>query len=443
MAVCLFPRFVGSFLALLCLIGFVRIEQCDAQTYGIELHNSTMPASGALAGTSFSRPQDLQSAIYGNPATTTQYHGTVVGFGGAFIEATINVNQATPLPLLGVTPYSAKSDTPPSLLGNIGVVHNTELMGNPVTLGMGFFGNAGAGVDFRPEPGSNGTHASYLSLDLVNSVAVNLTERLSVGTSLTAATSILDGPFVDTSSSQSDYALRYTLGANYELGNGISIGGFWQSKKDHKFDNVVRFAGGPYQDVQLDHPTNYGFGVANRCLMNGRLLLAVDVLYKEWSETDFFRALYDDQWVLQMGGQYALTNRTKFRMGYAFNEDATLDQVPGTIGGVVPIGGIPAVQYIQGQFAAINQHRLTGGFGVQEIVPGVDFDMSVGGMFDASKSFGATTASVESYWVSFGFTWRRGACAPCGCDCESIAANNMSGIAFEPTDATYDGEYQQ
>ena len=416
--------------------------RCNAQTYGIELHNAVMPASGGMAGTSFSRPQDVQSAIYGNPATTTQYAGTVFGFGGAFIEATINTNQATQLPLLGVNPYSAKSDTPPSLLPNISIVNNTVIMGNPVTLGMGFFGNAGLGVDFRPVQQSAGTHASYLSLDLVNSAAVKLSERLSVGASLTAATSILDGPFVDTSSSQSDYALRYTLGANYELGNGISVGGFWQSKKDHKFDNVVRFGTGPYQDVQLDHPTNFGFGVANRCLMNGRLLLAADVIYKDWSDTDFFGAIFDDQWVLQFGGQYALTNRTKFRMGYAFNEDATRDQVPGTIGGVVPIGGIPAVQYIQGQFAAINQHRLTGGFGVQEIVPGVDFDMSVGGMFDASKSFGATTASVESYWVSFGFTWRRGACAPRGCDCTTIAANNSYSSAQSPEPAYYQGQQQ-
>ena len=39
-----------------------------AQTFGLELHNTLMPASGGMAGTSLSRPQDLQSAINANPA---------------------------------------------------------------------------------------------------------------------------------------------------------------------------------------------------------------------------------------------------------------------------------------------------------------------------------------------------------------------------------------
>ncbi len=389
-----------------------------AQTYGIEFHNTVMPASGGMAGTSFSQPQDVQSAIGGNPATMVQFPGTQFSFGGAYAEATYNVTQATPLPLLGVTPYSGKSDTPGGLVGNIGVIHQVDMLGRPVTMGMGFLTNAAVGVDFRPFPESNGTHASYLSLDVVSSVATRVTQNLSIGASAAIATSVLDGPFVDTSSSQTDNALRGTVGANYDMGGGFTVGGFWQSKKNQNFENVVRFGNGAFQSLRLDHPSNVGFGVANRCLMNGRLLLAADAIFKQYSEADFFRAIYRDQWVFQLGGQYAMNQRMKLRFGYAYNEDPTLDTVPGTIGGVIPVGGIPAVRYVQGQFAAVSQHRLTGGVGIQDLMPGVDFDLSLGGMFEADKSFGSTTASVESYWIAFGFTWRCGApitscCQPC------------------------------
>ena len=43
------------------------------QTFGVELHNTLMPASSGMGGASFSQPQDVQSAIYGNPATMTQF----------------------------------------------------------------------------------------------------------------------------------------------------------------------------------------------------------------------------------------------------------------------------------------------------------------------------------------------------------------------------------
>ena len=407
-------------IAIYALSVFAIGSSCHGQGYGIELHNNVMPASGGMAGTSISRPQDNLSAIYGNPATVTQYEGTVFTFGGAFVEPTFNISQSAALPLIGVQAYSAKSDTPASVLPNIGVIHQINLLGRPVTAGMAFVANAGLGVDFRPEPNSNGTLAAYAALDTVNSVGMQLTERLSVGASFTIGYSTLDGPFVDTSSTQSDIAPRYVIGTNFELGGGTSIGGYWQSRKSLSFENVVRFGNGPFQDLALDHPETIGFGIANRCLMNGRLLMAMDVIYKKWEATDFFRALYEDQWGFSFGGQYLVNQRTRFRFGYAYNEDPTRDMVPGTIGGVIPVGGIPSVQYIQGQFAAINQHRLTGGIGVLNFLPGVDLDMSVGGIFENEKTFGTTTSSVESYFLAWGMTWRRGPNAPDDTGCVPI-----------------------
>ena len=69
-------------------------------------------------------------------------------------------------------------------------------------------------------------------------------------------------------------------------------------------------------------------------------------------------------------------------------------------------------KYVSDLVAAINQHRITGGIGRRDVLPGVDFDFFAGGMFGASERFASTTASVASYWVGAGLTWRfgRGAC---------------------------------
>lgn len=399
-----------SFLVLMFLaMTLAHAPAAFGQVYGIELHNSMMPASAGMAGTSFSRPQDIQSAINGNPATVIQFSGTQFSFGAGVADATYNVTQSAPLPLVGVTPYSAESNELPGILTNIGLTQEMNVGGLPVVVGLGFLTNAGSAVDFRNVPASNGTHASYLSLDAVNSVAVQLNDYLSVGGNVALATSILDGPFVASSSAQTDYALRYSVGANLELLEGISLGGFWQSKKEHVFEDVARFGPGPFLDLALDHPSNIGVGIANRNLLNGRLLLAADALFKQYSDANFYRAIYNDQWVFQFGGQLAVGPRTRLRIGYAFNEDPTRDTVPGTIGGVIPVGGIPAVQYVQAQFASISEHRLTCGIGISEVIPNADLDLSAGGMFRNSRSFGSTTASVESYWVALGMTWRFGA----------------------------------
>lgn len=380
----------------------------NAQSFGVELHNTLMPASGGMAGASLARPQDLQSAINGNPATLTQFRGTQFSFGGAWVEPTYDISQPTALPLLGITPFDAKSNLQGSALPNIGVTQELSALGMPVTFGIAFVGNAGVGVDFRNVPQSNGTSADYIALDIITAAAVNVTDRFSIGSSLILGTSFLDGPFVGNSAMVPDYALRGSIGVAYHVNPCTTVGAYWQTKKSFTFDDAISIGGGPFQDIEFDHPENVGLGIANNALMDGRLLLAADVLFKQYSKADFFRSIYNDQWVFQVGSQFAPHPRLRFRLGYAFAENAMRD-LPGTsVGGIVP----PSVEYVQAQFAAINQHRLSGGVGVRDVLPGVDLDLFAGGMFDATDTFGTTTATVSSYWVGAGLTWRfgRGSC---------------------------------
>lgn len=394
------------------IVGFLETG-ARGQSYGIELHNSMMPASGAMAGVSIARPQDPLSAINGNPGALTQFLGTQFTFSGGWAEPTYNVTQLAPLPAVGVDPFDAKSGTPGSVVGNIGVTQDFCALGLPITTGIGLITNAGAGVDFRAIPESNGTSSQYLALDLLMAAGVDLTERLAVGASMALGISYIDGPFVDLGGMVPDYALRGTVGTNYWLTDDTSLGCYWQTKKSFTFEDAVLFSGGTAQDLNFDHPENLGIGIANSALMQGRLLLGMDVLFKHHSDADFLRAIYDDQWVYQFGAQYQLNQRARLRFGYGYNENPMRQNpVVTSIGGVSLPDGIPGARYVQGQFANNSQHRITGGFGLRDVLPGVDFDVFAGGMFENTDQFASTIASVESYWVGSAITWRfgRGAC---------------------------------
>ena len=266
-------------------------------------------------------------------------------------------------------------------------------------------------------PASNGSASSLFGLNVGSGVGVQVTERMSVGAQIVVTTAVLDGPFSGLTSATTAYGLRGLFGTTYDATDHTTLGFYWMTEQSFRFENAVRISIGngafsAVQDIHMDLPETFGWGVANDRLMDGRLLLASDILYKRWSDTDFFRAIWSDQFILQTGLQYQLTYKIRARLGYAFAENIMLDATSLSAGGIVPPGGVPAIQYLQSQFPAINEHRLSGGVGIRNLFPGVDLDLNAGGMFDADDQFGDSAVSVESYWVAMGLTWRfgRGAC---------------------------------
>ena len=403
-------------LVLSVVVSFVTLgpaRQAHAQALGVELHNTLMPASGGMAGTSIAKPQDVQSA-FGNPATLTQYHGTQFGFGGAWAEPTIRVDNNATLPLAGIDPFDAKSDRPGSALGNIAATQDFSALGKPVTVGMGLLTGSGLGINFRGVEESNGTTAELVGLAIASVAGVQLTDRLSAGVGVHLTSATLDGPFAGIGAAVPAYALRGIVGATYEVTDCTTLGFQWWTNQSFKFTDAVILQTGPFnpQDLDLDLPETFGFGIANNRLMNGQLLLAADILYKRWSDADFFDAIWTDQFILQLGSQYTTKRGIQLRMGYSYAENITRDLAALVVGGVIPPDGLPGVQYVQAQFPAINQHRITAGVGMNDVLPGIDFDLFAGGMFNAEQAFGNTTSSVAGYWVGAGITWRfgRGAC---------------------------------
>jgi long-chain fatty acid transport protein len=404
-------KVIAVLMAAACQFIVVAPHKSFGQSFGVELQASVLPASGGMGGAGIARPQDVQTSLSLNPATLAQHKGTQFSFSGAWVEPTINLDNNKELPLLQIGEYDAKSQRPGSVVGNIGVTQDFTSRGLPATVGIGLLTASGLGVNYNQEIASNGTFAEMAVLQTAVGGGVALTDRLSFGVQGTVGAASMDGIFATISSSTPAYNLRAALGFTYDLQERTTIGGYWHTDQKFTFDDFVRIGGpgNPFQDFKVSLPNKYGLGIADESLLDGNLLVAVDFMYFSWSDTDFFGAIWDDQFALQTGLQYTTKTGCKLRAGYVYAENATRDVVAPSFGPITPQAG---VDYVQALFPNINQHRISGGLGLTDLLPGVDVDLFAGGAFGASETFGLSTGSAESYWVGFGTTWRfgRGGC---------------------------------
>lgn len=388
------------------------------QGYGSDLQNIMGPASGGMAGVSIARPQDVPSAVFGNPATLAQFEGTQFTLGGGWMEGYPTVVNDGSARLGGGAPFTATSRTEGGTATEIGVAQDLRSLGLAGTLGLGVAGLSGGGAEYRGEaPGTllNNETGQYLVLGINLGAGFQVTDRLSVGATMTLGTGFEQlgfvGPIVS-SAMVNAYALRGTFGVDYELNECNTLGFYYQSKMAFNFPDAVSILGSPtYRNVNIAQPTTLGLGVANRSLMDGDLLLAADVYYKLWEDAALWQDIMVNQWALAVGAQLTRGNM-KYRVGYSYNSNPINHSVGSSFDG---IGGIAAdaIQLYQASSAPfVNQHRITGGVGRQDfLLPGLDLDLFAGGLLPASDSFGPhNTASLALYYVGMGLTWRYDAC---------------------------------
>ena len=384
------------------------------QGYGTDTQNVLTPAAGGMAGVSLAEPQDVPAAIFGNPATLTQFRGTQFTLGGAWVEGypTVTNNGS----LNDGVPFSVTSRTQGFVTPAIGVIQDLRPVGIPGAFGLGFGGLSGLGAEYRgraPE-GSvlNNVTSEYLVLGLNAAMGVELTERLSAGAALTLGTGFeqlgFTGPLTSTAMVH-DYGLRGTFGFDYAMNPCNTVGVYYQTRLDFEFPNAVRFQGA-YRNLCVSQPETIGLGVANRSLMNGNLLIAADIYYKIWEGVPLWEDVFVNQWAFAIGTQLT-RGKLKYRLGYSYNTSPINHSVGEDLDGF-PVGQSGVQLFQAASIPAINQHRITAGIGRQGfLVPSLDLDLFAGGLFNAHDVFGDSQASLAIYYVGTGLTWRYGNCS--------------------------------
>jgi long-chain fatty acid transport protein len=379
------------------------------QGYGTDLQNVMGPASGGMAGVSAARPQDVPSAIFGNPATMAQFEGTQFTIGGAWIEGYPTVTNDGDL---GSAPFSATSRTQGFMAPEIGVTQDLRPLGYNGTMGMGLASLSGAGAEYRgmvPQNNIiNNSSSEYMVLGVNMGAAFQLTDRFAVGATMTLGNAFEElgnvGSLVS-SAMVNAYGLRGGLGATYELNDCNTLGFFYQSRMNFTFPDAIR-VGNNFQDIKVGQPDTFGIGIANRSLMDGKLLLACDAYYKLWDDAELWQDVMVNQWAIAFGAQYT-QGCWKYRVGYSFNSNPINHSVGDQLDGI-GVGQDALQLYQAANVPLVNQHRITGGVGRQDVFfRGLDLDLFAGGMLPQSDQFGPhNSASAAIYYLGVGFTWR-------------------------------------
>ena len=387
----------------------ILVRSSYGQGYGTDLQNVMGPASGGMAGVSTARPQDVPSAIFGNPATMAQFEGTQFTMGGGWVEGYPTVTHEADL---AGNAFTATSRTEGFLTPEVGVTQDLRPLGFNGTMGIGLSSESGLGAEYRgmvPQNALiNNSSSEYLVLGVDMGAAFQLNDRFAVGAAMTLGNAFEElgnvGPLTSAAMVNA-YGLRGSIGATYELNECNTLGFYYQSKMHFTFPDGVR-VGTDYFDVNIDQPDTFGIGLANRSLMDGNLLLACDVYYKLWQDADLWQDVFINQWAVAVGAQYT-SGRTKYRLGYSFNSDPIDHSVGDNLDGH-PVGQNAVQLYQAANMGLVNQHRITGGIGRQDVFfRGLDVDLFAGGMLPQTGQFGPNnTTSVAIYYLGVGLTWR-------------------------------------
>jgi len=421
-----------------------------AGPYGYDLHNVLAPVSASMAGTSIAKPLDNVSAVFGNPAGLSEFRGTEFTFGAtwykpsAVLEHDGSVTSLVEKSLANGGAFKQSNRNEGYLVPQIAVTQDLRGLGIPGTLGAGVTATNGIGVEYRKEPNTLGTGAELIVLGANFGLSWDLTQNLTVGAAATTTYSMLDLGLASTSQQTHDIAFKYSLGATYKLPHATQIGIMYHSELRQDFDDIAAVpdatqpSGQSFTNLIIEQPRTLGVGISNEMLMDGNLLLAADVMYKNWANADFWQDIYVDQWIFSMGAQLT-QGPWEYRVGYGYADDPTrenidgISQLPNGVCGSVTqcapfalplvgpglggeVVGQNFAEYIQAaQTQVIYRHRVSAGLGYKGfLAPFLDLDMHAAYQLEEDREYGSgggpinanhTKSEVSSWHAGFALTW--------------------------------------
>ncbi len=257
----------------------------------------------AMGGAGIALSHGAESTLV-NPALITSTKDTEISFGGTVFMPTIKT-QLDPL----TAGKKIESDADLSIIPALAI---TSQVYPNVFMGVGMYGTAGMGTDFR---GNNGLFNMETTLQLMQfavPIAYKFAGGLSVGITPIMQYGSLDinyqapAPIGKVGYGQKqDFGFGVSLGAVYDFGNGFSVGAVYKSEIEMKYPNVISQAAGKFNlkiGDTLTQPAEIGVGVAYK---NGPHSIALDYKKIKWSSAEGYKAFgWKDQDVFAIGYEY-------------------------------------------------------------------------------------------------------------------------------------------
>lgn len=309
--------------------------------------------SRAMGGTGIAAYMGAESAL-SNPALLTKTKGTDVSFGGTVFMPKVKQTTTMTDPV-GATVTG--SDTSKADMNVIPEVAIASEISPGVVWGVGMFGSAGMGVDYRDGTKSPLGMQMSTTLQLMKmapSIAFEVTPGLSLGVAGVLQYGALDiaynpGTGMTGNGLSQDFGFGYELGAAYEAA-GLTVGAVYKSAIDmsyaHQIDAATQAFGlrsGAGFAANLEQPAEYGIGVAYNL---DALTLTADFKRIKWADAKGYKDFnWEDQNVYAVGAAYAMGDVT-LRVGYNYGKN--------------PIKALPAATMMDYDGAVVNQFNLLG-----------------------------------------------------------------------------------
>lgn len=345
----------------LTFLALVLLSPQFVQAQGLHLFGIG-PVNRSMGGAATAAPIEAIGATAFNPATLSALSNQL-SVGAELIAPFADVSST-----LGSESGNTKSDSGWGAVPSIALSWRSTPE-SPITYGFGLFGVAGYTLNY-PADNENPVLTSHLPpgglfgnlfadvsfLQMAPSVSLQVTDQLSVAAGPTVmAGRLISSPFAFTtpnsngtypvgSGTQFAWGLGFQVGAFWKGNNGVNFGACYKSPnwfQDFKFNGVDSGDGSPRSfNFQFDYPAIVCLGTSYTGFE--RWLLACDVKYFDWSNSDTFGDTaafsgageltglgWQSVWAVGVGTQYEITESVALRAGYQYSQNPVRDSVAG------------------------------------------------------------------------------------------------------------------
>ena len=315
-------------------------------TSAFATNGANMIAYGAkstgMGGTGIGVSHGAESTL-ANPALITSVEGTEVSFGGTFFAPDVSTDGGSG----GFAVNESAAD-----LSVIPSVSLATKVNDNFYWGVGMWGTAGMGVDYRDAPTdftamnpNNGSMNMVTNLQLmqfgvplvyaISGFSVGVTPLLQYGSLDMDFTADLDGdgaPDKVGNGVSQDLAMGFNLGMAYEIA-GVTLGASYASQID------MEYAGQFVEE--LSTPATLGVGASYTISGN---TIALDFKQIKWSDANGYKDFgWQDQDVIAIGYEYAAESWAA-RAGYNYAASPIEDAgYAGTMSNMFNLVGFPAI----------------------------------------------------------------------------------------------------
>jgi len=352
-------------------------------TSAFATNGSNMIGMGAkargMAGTGIGMSHGAESALV-NPALITTVKGTEISFGGTiFMPKVKNKNTLMANPTNPATAYDTGYQKSAADMNVIPEVSLAAKITDNFYAGIGMWGTAGMGTDYRDTAGINqgGTQFQMVTnLQLMqfgvplayttNGFSVAITPLLQYGsldmnydTNTSAAAVGGNGAGV-----AQDLKFGYNIGLAYTMKN-FTVGATYVSRIDMDYKdqlpNAMAGFGVPYTNTKLSTPATYGVGASYAF---GANTIALDYKRIKWSSAKGYKDFkWEDQNVVSLGYEYKASNWAA-RAGYNYAKSPIKEQAMGSMGTLssgADMAGLINTMNLLGFPAIVESHYAVGG----------------------------------------------------------------------------------